>query len=81
MHAISKQVPARVERVVALFVLDHPDGCSHRSLIAALDDLDRIKVENALAFLQAKGIIRSSGGKLWPSGCVGHLDALNLICV
>ena len=68
------------QRAVVLQVLSD-EGCSHRSLVAALGDLDRIEVENALAIVQAKDIIRSSGDKLWPSGCLTHLDALGLIAV
>jgi hypothetical protein len=68
------------QRAVVLQVLSD-EGCLHRSLVAALGDLDRIEVENALAIVQAKDIIRSSGDKLWPSGCLTHLDALGLIAV
>jgi hypothetical protein len=81
MQAPSKQVLKRAERIVALFVFDHPDGCSHRSVLAALDDLDRITVENALVLLHVKGIIGGSGSEYWPSGCVRHLHALDLIAV
>jgi hypothetical protein len=80
MHDSSKQVPVRVERIVALLVLDHPEGCSRSDLKAALADLDQ-GVEDALSFLQAKGVIRMYGGKYLPSQSAEHLNALDLIAV
>lgn len=80
MHDSSKQVPVRVERIVALLVLDHPEGCSRGDLKAELAELDQ-GVEDALSFLRAKGVIRMYAGKYLPSQSTEHLNTLDLISV
>jgi hypothetical protein len=79
MQSQSKQVPVCVERVVALFVLDHPGGCSRAELDGELHDLDREAVSAAVSGLAAVGVVSVEGEKVRASECIRHLDALNLI--
>jgi CRP-like cAMP-binding protein len=79
MQAQSKQVPTRVERIVSLFVLDRPVGCSRAELDGELHDIDREAVSAAVSGLEAVGVVTVEGEKVRTSECIRHLDALNLI--
>lgn len=79
MQPESKQVPVRVERIVALFVLDRPRGCSRTELDDELHDIDREAVSAALSSLEDVGVVTVGGEKVRASECIRHLDALNLI--
>ncbi|HEV3319433.1 MAG TPA: hypothetical protein VG053_06840 [Solirubrobacteraceae bacterium] len=79
MQSQSKQVPARVERIIALFVLDHPAGCSRAELDGELHDIDTEAVSAALSGLEDEGVVIAEGEKVRASKCIRHLDALNLI--
>lgn len=79
MQSQSKQVPVRVERVVALFVLDRPAGCSRAELDGELHDIDRETVSDALSGLEAVGVVTVEGEQVRAAECLKHLDALNLI--
>jgi hypothetical protein len=79
MQPESKQVPVRVERIVALFALDHPEGCSRAELDGELHDIDPEAIRAALSGLEAVGIVTIEGEKVRASECIKHLDALNLI--
>jgi hypothetical protein len=79
MHAISKQVPVRVERIVALFVLDRPAGCSRADLDHELKDIGREAISAAVSGLEAVGVVTVEGEKVRAAECIKHLDALNLI--
>lgn len=79
MQAQSKQVPACVERIVALFVLDRPAGCSRADLDSELHDIDPEAVSVAVSGLEGVGVVIVEGEKVRASECIKHLDALNLI--
>jgi hypothetical protein len=79
MQPESKQVLVRVERIVALFVLDRPAGCSRAELDRELHDIDREAVSAAVSGLEAVGVVIVEGEKVRASECIRHLDALNLI--
>jgi hypothetical protein len=79
MQPESKQVPVRVERIVALFVLDHPAGCSRAELDRELHDIDPEAVSAAVSGLEAVGVVTVEGEQVRASECIKHLDALNLI--
>jgi hypothetical protein len=81
MRTESKQVPVRVERIVALFVLDHPDWRSRSELEGELHNIDREAVSAALEGLAAQGVIVVEGEQVSASKCVRHLDVLGLIAV
>jgi hypothetical protein len=79
MQDQSKQVPVRVERIVALFILDHPNGCSRAELDGELHDIDTEAVSAAVSGLEAVGVVTVEGEQVRASECIRHLDALNLI--
>ncbi len=79
MQPESKQVPACVERIVALCALDRPAGCSRAQLDRELCDIDPEAVSAAVSGLEAVGVVTVEGEKVRASECIRHLDALNLI--
>jgi hypothetical protein len=79
MQPESKQVLVRVERIVALFVLDRPGGRARAELDAELHDIDPEAVSAALSSLEGEGVVIVEGEKVRASECIRHLDALNLI--
>jgi hypothetical protein len=79
MQPESKQVLVRVERIVALFVLDRPAGCSRAELDGELRDIDPEAVGAAVNGLEAVGIVTVAGEQVRASECIKHLDSLNLI--
>ena len=68
----------RVERIVALFALDRPAGCSRTDLAGELRDLDPEAVSAALSSLEAVGVVIVEGEQSGASEGIRHLDALNL---
>jgi hypothetical protein len=81
MQAQSKQVPVRVERIVALFVLDRPEGCSRTLLDSELHGVYQDAISGALSGLEAEGVVIVEGEQVSASKCARHLDALALIAV
>jgi predicted transcriptional regulator len=79
MQPESKQVPVRVERIVALFALDRPAGCSRTELVGELHDIDPEAVSAAVSGLEAVGVVTVEGEQVRASECLKHLDVLNLI--
>jgi hypothetical protein len=69
-----------VERIVALFALDHPGGCSRAELDRELHDIDADAISVAVSGLEAVGVVTVEGEKRCARReCIKHLDALNLI--
>lgn len=71
----------RTERSLVLTVLDHPKRCSRAELETKLHDIEPLLVCNALAHLQAEGVVILDGEAVRASRCARHLDALGLIAV
>jgi hypothetical protein len=83
MQDASKQVPpdhSRVQRVIALLILERPDGLTVAELRTELGDFDRNTVGDALAGLQTEGVIAVDDERVQASRCAKCLDMLALIC-
>jgi hypothetical protein len=71
-----------LERPVVLLILDddHPEVWSQAEVMRALRDIDPLAIGDALAYLEAEGVVILNGGQVRPSRCVRCLDRLGLIC-
>jgi DNA-binding HxlR family transcriptional regulator len=84
MQDASKQVPrdhGNAQRVIVLRVLEHPDGLPLAALYTELDDLDQNTLTDAMASLQAEGVVVVDDERVQASRCARRLDTLALICV
>jgi uncharacterized protein (DUF1786 family) len=85
MQEASIQVPddhdRRTERSLVLSVLDHPEWCSRSELEIELHDIDPLTVSDALAKLEAEGVVILDGEDVQASQCSRHLNALGLISI
>lgn len=83
MQDASKQVlrdHSRVQRVIALLILERPDGLTLAELHTELDDFDRNTLTHALAALQTEGVVLVDDDQVQASRCARRLDLLALIC-
>lgn len=74
---------ARVERAVVLLLLrdDGPESWSHADIEIELGPYSPLAVNDALARLEAEGVVEVSGEVAQASRATMRLDALKLICV
>jgi hypothetical protein len=68
----------RTERAIVLQALEAKDRLPLAVLLAKLIPVDPAE---ALAALEAEGVIRRDGGAVWASPCARRMDALGLVGV
>jgi len=73
---MSKADAIRTERAIVLQALEAEDRLPLAVLLAELSPVDPAE---ALAALEAEGIIRRDSGAVWASPCARRIDALGLI--
>jgi hypothetical protein len=71
------------ERLVVLQALgrDEEGGCPLERVRAELSDIEPARVEDAIASLQAAGVVLVEGGRLRPSEAARRLDDLAMIAI
>jgi hypothetical protein len=71
-----------LERPVVLLVLDHdhPEVWSRAEIERALNDTDSLAISDALAHLEAEGVLCMDGERVRATRCARHIDSLGLIC-
>jgi hypothetical protein len=69
------------ERLVALHVLGHRRGYPRSRLLADLDDIDPLLIEDAIASLERAGVLVVKRTRLHPSDCLQRLHDLAMICI
>jgi len=80
-HKRSDQAIA--ERAIVCQVLrdDHPERWSRAELERAITTSAPLAISDALARLDAEGVVVLDGEQVQASGCARYLDALELICI
>ena len=71
-----------LERPVVLLVLDddHAEVWSRAEIMRALSDIDQLAINDALAHLEAEGVVILDGEQVRSSRCARCLDRLGMIC-
>jgi hypothetical protein len=75
--------PRRIERAIILLVLDgdHAEVWARAEIESELRGRDPLTISDALAHLEAEGVVRLDGEQVRASCCARHIDSLGLICV
>jgi hypothetical protein len=69
------------ERLVVLQALGKKRGVPLTQVRAELGDIDQVYVEEAIASLQAAGVVVLELDRLYLSGAAQRLDDLTMICI
>jgi hypothetical protein len=82
-NQVSGEEDPRLERAIVLQVLrdDHEHRWSRSELEVEMADIDPLDISDALARLEAHGIVCVTGESVRASRAVGRLDELGLIAV
>jgi hypothetical protein len=72
-----------LRRPIVLLVLDsdHAEVWSRAEIERALNDTDPLTINDALADLEAEGVVILAGEQVRASRCARQLDGLGVICV
>jgi len=75
--------PLIAERAIFLQLLrdDHPRRWSRAELECEFSSIAPLDISDALARLDAEGVVVVEGERVQASGCARYLDALDVICV
>lgn len=71
------------QRAIVLQLLrdDHPERWSRAELEREVSNIEPLDISDALARLNADGVVELEGEHAQASACARYLDALELICV
>jgi hypothetical protein len=80
-HQRSRSAIAQRAIVMQLLRDDRPERWSRAELEREVSNIKPLDISDALAQLNAEGVVVLKGEQLQASGCARYLDALELICV
>ena len=80
-HERSKSAIAQRAIVLQLLRDDHPERWSRAELEREVSNIKPLDISDALAQLNAEGVVVLEAEQVQASACARYLDALELICI